>query len=526
MVYARILLIILFNVWFACGLASANNLLIDNVTLEDRDPSAQTVVVQFDLTWDNSWRTKINHDAVWMTVRLSDPAVSPVNKILCDLSSSGLNPSGTSTGLNSSLEIYVPSDKKGAFIRPQNFGFNSSVASLGMRVTVDYASCGFASSDTVVASLLGIEMVYVPEGAFYAGDYGAGAAALAEGSADTDPWYISSESALSVSNPASNGYRYVSAGNTNETATGASFTLSADFPKGYGPFYAMKYEINEGQWVAFVNSLPSAAARANRDVTNAAHKNSDSVTGRNTVSCSGTPLTCSTDRPYRAMGYLSWMDVAAFLDWTALRPLTELEFEKLARGPLLPESGEFAWGTTAITGVLTLSGSSEDGTETVLTAGANAHFDNVLLAGGDTANGAGYQSGPLRNGIFATGSSGRESAGAGYYGAMELSGNLAERVVTIGNAGGRLFEGSHGDGRLATEAGYEGNASQTDWPGTDVITARGVTSGDGSGIRGGGFIDEASGARLRTSDRNVAANGAATAPSHTGGRGVRSHDGN
>lgn len=41
---------------------------------------------------------------------------------------------------------------------------------------------------------------------------------------------------------------------------------------------------------------------------------------------------------------LSWMDGAVLADWAALRPFTELEFEKAARGPVVPVADEFAWG--------------------------------------------------------------------------------------------------------------------------------------------------------------------------------------
>ncbi len=502
----------------------ANNLSISNVSLEERRPSSNTVVVEFDVSWENSWRTKINHDAIWLTVRLYNPSGSPLDKKLCQISSTGLNPSGTSMGSNTDLEIEIPPDKYGAFLRPSSYGVNATVASTDVQLTIDYSSCGFSSSDTVQAALLGIEMVYVPEGAFYAGDYNGSTAALNEGSSDSDPWYISSESAIGVTNAISNGYRYVSAGNTGEEVTGASFTVAAGFPKGYGAFYAMKYEINEGQWVEFINALPSADARANRDITDALHKNMDTVVYRNTVNCSGSPLTCSTTRSSRALNYLTWMDLAAFLDWAALRPMTELEYEKMARGSLLPVSGEFAWGSTSIIAAETISGSPEDGAETIGTSGANVNYNNITFSGGDSGSGVSYAQGPLRNGIFATSLSTRVTAGAGYYGIMELSGNVRERSVTIGNATGRAFTGGHGDGVLSTASGYEGNANVSDWPGTDVTVGRGVTGADGSGFYGGGWDDQVSGARLRISDRNEAAKTDASAYNNAGGRGVRTYE--
>lgn len=503
--------------------AFANNLTISNLNIKSLNPSTNTIVLRFDVSWENSWRTKINHDAVWLTARLHNPTVSPTDKKLCQLSASGSNPTGTSTGSNISLEVYVPADKLGAFIRPAAYGNTSSVSSTGVEVSVKYDSCGFDDSDSVVATMMGIEMVYVPEGSFYAGDHAASVASFVQGSSDNDPWLIASESSISVSNPVSNGYRYVSSGQGDENATGSSFTIPLVFPKGFAGFYAMKYEITEGQWVEFLNSLPSQSARANRDLTNASHKNSDAVQYRNTISCSGSPLICSTSRPARSVSYLSWMDLAAFLDWAALRPMTELEYEKAARGPILPVAGEFAWGTTAATAASTISGSSEDGSETITTSDANAHFNSATLSGGDSANGAEYQQGPLRVGVFAGMSTSREESGATYYGVMDLSGNVSERTVTVGNSTGRSFAGTHGDGVLSTDSGYEGNADESDWPGMDVIVTRGVTGGLGSGFKGGSW--NAVSDRLRISDRQNAATTDVGIYNTAGGRGVRTYDG-
>lgn len=58
-------LLVLFVLLFAAP-ASANNLAITNVTLENRNPAAKTMVVQFDISWDHSWRKSDGrHDAVW-----------------------------------------------------------------------------------------------------------------------------------------------------------------------------------------------------------------------------------------------------------------------------------------------------------------------------------------------------------------------------------------------------------------------------------------------------------------------------
>jgi hypothetical protein len=217
------------------------------------------------------------------------------------------------------------------------------------------------------------------------------------------------------------------------------------------------------------------------------------------------------------------MDLAAFLAWDALRPMTELEFEKMARGPVVANAGEYIWGNRTITAAVTISGTTEDGTETISTANANAAYNNTTLTGGDASQGAGFNQGPFRGGIFAISNSTRASSGASYYGAMDLVGNLKERVVTIGNSAGLAFVGSEGTGVLDTTAGFEGNATNSDWPGIDAQLLNGVTGAGGSGFRGGSWADSAN--YLRISDRTEAALSSTAALNSFGGRGVRTYDG-
>jgi len=122
--------------------------------------------------------------------------------------------------------------------------------------------------------------------------------------------------------------------------------------------------------------------------------------------------------------------------------------------------------------------------------------------------------GPLRVGIFAAhaDNSGRITAGASYYGIMELSGNLWERAVTVGNATGRDFTGLHGNGALSTN----GHANETAWPG---LTSGEVTGATGSGFRGGSWFFNAS--CMRVSDRSSAAVTHAVRDNYYGFRAVR-----
>jgi hypothetical protein len=210
------------------------------------------------------------------------------------------------------------------------------------------------------------------------------------------------------------------------------------------------------------------------------------------------------------------------LDWAALRPMTELEFEKLSRGPGLPLKGEYAWGSTDITPATNISG-PEDGTETITDPNANANYGNTTLNGGDSSQGPQSQIGPLRVGIFASTSTNRITAGATYYGVLDISGNLKERVVTIGNASGLAFDGQNGNGLLTSAVGFEGNANMAHWPGLDGTAGNGVTGAAGSGFRGGSWSD--SSGLLNVSDRSEAALTSTQATGSFGGRGVRTYDG-
>ncbi len=516
------LLISIFTAVFFPCVSEANNLSVSNVRVGSRNPAAKTFSVLFDISWENSWRNKINHDAAWLTIRLQDAQTSSASKKLGLITTSGLNPAGSSIGSNSSAEIYGPSDRTGFFLRRTSSAQVGVFNAQSVMVTVDYSSAGFLESSEISVSVIGMEMVYVPQGSFYAGDHATSAASLKQGAADTDPWFIQNENGINVTAAANDGFYYTSAGNPEEFATGSSFVIPGAYPKGYKGFYSMKYEVTEGQWVDFVNSL-DVNARENRDLTDAAHKNADSVFKRNTISCSGSPVVCVTSRPARALTYLNWMDLCAFLDWAALRPMTELEFEKTARGPYLPLRGEYAWASKIAIAAAVLSGAEDGANEIVTTVNANAHFSGVTISSGDAANGPEYQQGPLRAGIFATGSSDRISSGAGYYGSMDLSGNVSEFVVSVGSSAGIGFSGMHGDGYLATASGFEGNANVAGWPGMDVDASKGVVIASGSGLRGGSWMDPDG--RLRVSDRQSAVYGIIDATAYDGGRGARSYDG-
>ncbi len=59
---------------YYCTDLSAHNITVSDVTLTGRGAAAGTTVIQFDLSWENSWRTDVgpsNWDAAWVFAKYS-----------------------------------------------------------------------------------------------------------------------------------------------------------------------------------------------------------------------------------------------------------------------------------------------------------------------------------------------------------------------------------------------------------------------------------------------------------------------
>jgi len=487
----------------------ANDLQAKHVALHE-GVAGSYALVEFDLSWENSWRNDLNgagqaapynFDAAWVFVKFSTDGGTTWEHASLSANSSD---HGVSNDNGVPAKLRAASDRKGVFIFRANNGAGTN-AWQGVQLRWIYSKDGLASiSSAVVAKVIGIEMVFIPSGNFFVGDLSAHPVnGQFEDGDSGKPFEITCEDEIKLG-----GGKKGSLGNHDAKGMASEDDfdghdreeLPDDFPKGHAAFYAMKYEITQGQYADFLNTLTSAQA-ARRALSGSG----DYSAFRGTIS-GGYPV-YATSAPERACNFTSWMDGAAYADWAGLRPMTELEFEKTGRGDQSVVSGEFAWGNTSITSQTGHNGTDGSGSETASPATANANFDSGI-------------NGPVRAGIYAAASGGdRAQAGASYYGVMELSGNVFERVVTVGNSAGRKFDGTHGDGRLSTKPGFEGNATNKDWPGIDSQSSRGVTGAKGAGLRGGGWKDAA--ALLRLADRTYAATTDDQRANHYGFRCVR-----
>ncbi|MEN3040097.1 MAG: SUMF1/EgtB/PvdO family nonheme iron enzyme [Bacteroidia bacterium] len=407
------------------GLAMGNGLTISNLSVNQ---AAGTVT--FDVQWHNSFRDAENWDAVWIFVKFRDCSVPKTVPFTHGLISTTLSdhvfPATLQpTCANGTPNCIDPSpDNTGVMLRRTTNGFGTIGGTVTLRVT------NLPATGTYDIRVIGIEMVFIPQGSFYAGDATSNNS-IRTSNTDNSPIQITSEAALTT-------ISYIGAGN---------FSLTANFRKGFAPFYIMKYEISQGQYVDFLNTIGQ---------TQASNRFPNTTANRHRVMYNALTTEYYTDRPDRAMNFLGWEDLVAYLDWAALRPLTELEYEKACRGPIAPVPNEFAWGTTSYTYGVTLSG-AEDGTETFITPGANSRAINQAITGGDGGTG------PCRVGIFATSSTNtRAASGSSYWGVMNLSDNVFEYYYDI-RAGQATRAPSNGipwgDGNLTPA----GDANQPNW---------------------------------------------------------------
>jgi formylglycine-generating enzyme required for sulfatase activity len=461
----------------AASLVHANGLVITNVALTNI--SGGSADIQFDLSWSNSWYSVVpevgplnvsSRDAAWVFAKFRVSGGSWKHAFLSSSNHTATGSTLIDVGANGGVT------NVGVFIRRASESSGTQNCP-GMRLRWDYTLNGLAGTNTVDICVLGIEMAYSDTGSFYVG-LGRDRGTFYPAGSPSVPYLVQNESALSYGTNSG----YLSHTNIGTTYGDLLGPVPAAFPKGYGAFYCMKYEISQGQYTDFLQLLDAGLAQT--------HFPNRAGNFRHTIGWNGVAYT--NGAPDRACNYLTWANIRTYLDWAGLRPLTELEFEKACRGPLTANLGEFAWGDAAYVRATGFSGVDGSGAETVSPANANIFTDN------------GYSSGPARVGIFATASTIRRTAGSAYNGAMEMSGNLWEIVVTMGNPTGRLFTGQHGDGDPST--------SLDTWP----------TNITGMGVRGGSY-DSATN-RCQTADRwfiTDASYYSSTPFAGAGGRGAR-----
>ncbi len=438
-----------------------------NLTVTVRD--SKTATIRFDVGWDSSWRQPVNHDAAWIffKVRAGDPSTGlgagkgewQHVRLAADRV---LNPSGygqaetqplpprregslpfhllgaanfgrpgglersrdffARTSSDTRLEFLVPDGADGftgLFLRRATNGFGT-VQARGVTAIWDLTTAkGITDPAKVQIRGFGVEMVYVPEGPYAVGTGGNEINAFyayTENQERCPPYRVTSAGAIPTGQKP--GKLWARGAQPEDGGE-----IPAAFPNGYRAFYCMKQHITPSRYAEFLEMLTPAQSDARYPP--------DTVKiGWNVVRSGTSPnytYTWSPGGPRAGAGMprLSWADGAAYAAWCGLRPMTELEIEKVVRGPREPmpaECGPSYWGISAF-----------------------SLWEWESIKGWETQS---------------------------------------DRAVTVGNARGRAFTGTHGDGTVVLPA---------DWPQDDAV---------GSGIR---CEPNAGLNRAQTSDRFSAA---------------------
>ncbi len=400
----------------------ANDVLVTAASLTGQNTSGPLAThftnVQFSIAWKNSWRTNTNesnYDGCWLFVKFRKQSTSVWQHAT-------LNTTGHTVATGGTLQSTA--DGKGAWIYRTAIGIGD-VSYAANQLRWNYGADGVLDNENVEIKVFAVEMVYVPQGPYNLGNASAETWKFRDGAVNT--WFaITSENVITCGSAAGN----LTAAN-QFTNTG---TIPATYPKGFNAYWVMKYEFSRQQHLDFLNTL---------DQTNA--------TARNNIGAAGNVPNMTVTEPERAAVGFSPVSVLAWLDWAAMRPMSEFEFEKACRGANnLPSPLEYVWGNTTIAQV---AGPTGQGTSTETWATGNALYATNQF----TAH--------IRCGALATSTSTRTSSGATFYGIMEMGGNSAELTV-IANGTGRNYTGLHGDGSLSPTA----VANVTGWPtntGTD-----------------------------------------------------------
>ena len=285
--------------------------------------------------WDASWRDNENWDAAWVFFK------------------NGQKPNQICSASAKNAEINISADSLGFYIYRNNISQGDNQFQVSVVLEDDIKTTKF----------YGLEMVYIPQGSFELGTVKSfsdrNEINTSRGSQTSpinaffryDPkaqdayggiFSVNDESPINIGKNR-NDLFYVDAQipGVNTYSGDQNGVLGSNWPKGYNAFYQMKYELTQGQYCNFLNSLLPEQAKL-RFNPNIIYNGWKKEAYRNTIELkSGKYVTA---HPYRACNFLNYWDMLAYADWAGLRPMSELEFEKSARGPEPAVWREFVWG--------------------------------------------------------------------------------------------------------------------------------------------------------------------------------------
>ena len=297
---------------------------VENVAVAPRDDKSATIT--FNISWENSWRHEGNHDAAWVFFK-ARPEGSTEWQHVRLAASKTINPAGCSHGSGAPLDLIVPDGDDGytgLFVRRGEYGAGK-VAATNVTVVWDLSAAKGITKDTKVeVRAFGIEMVFIPEGPYVLG----GGTATFHFHMYTNDTEVTLPYLVTGPGPIPTGRKPGRLWAHRGAQPEDNGEIPAAFPNGYAAVYCMKKCITGTQYAGFLNTLPPALAEtmfpAKADIARSG--TGANVTYKATADGGGNIN----------LSHLPWAKGATFAAWAGLRPMTELEYEKITRGPRLP----------------------------------------------------------------------------------------------------------------------------------------------------------------------------------------------
>lgn len=301
----------------------ASNLKITNVSFtgSPTDKSNPSLFVYVTLRWENSWNNEKNKDGVWLFFKMNHQ-----NDIR---SQRHVNVKKTGHYLvhnyaNNKVTpgFYIPDHAAGVLVYPEQKLRGSIHWRLKFELNLAELN-GIDFSNVVFGKAFGIEMVHIPEGAFYAGESDTIQQARASAFYDYSTKqhiYIESEKSIAVGK--NKGDIFYQNSEAPQYRGDVQGTVSDQFPKGYNSFWIMKYELNQGQYVEFLNSISNTPSQLHANFAGKMY-----YADRGTIEFENGKY--KSDSPERPANFISWDDGCAFADWAGLLLLRNWNMKKL-----------------------------------------------------------------------------------------------------------------------------------------------------------------------------------------------------
>ncbi len=139
-------ILITLSLTFLTCVAIANNITVSNTSLNGQNTTSDFTLINFDVAWENSWRTNTNesnYDGAWIFVKYRKNGTSDWRH--CTISSTG------NTAASGAV-FSIPSDNKGAFIYRISEGIGN-VNFTGNQLQWNYGADGVLDNETAAGRL-------------------------------------------------------------------------------------------------------------------------------------------------------------------------------------------------------------------------------------------------------------------------------------------------------------------------------------------------------------------------------------